>query len=83
MGYNRIIMSTSLINGIQDCRLKAGLTQIELAERINVSRQTIISIEKGTCVPSVVLALRLAKVLGCTVEKLFNESDCKRVCGIE
>jgi DNA-binding XRE family transcriptional regulator len=75
-------MNTSLVNGIQDCRIKAGLTQIELAEKIGVTRQTIISIEKGTCVPSVVLALRLAKVLGCTVEKLFNESDCTRVCGL-
>lgn len=83
MSYNRIIMSISLINGVLDCRLKIGLTQIELAEKIGVTRQTIISIEKGTCVPSVVLALRLAKVLGCTVEELFNESDCKRVCGIE
>ena len=76
-------MNTSLTNGIQDCRIKAGLTQMELADKIGVSRQTIISIEKGTCVPSVVLALRLSKVLGCSVEKLFNESDCKRVCGIE
>ncbi len=83
MSYNRIIMSISLINGVLDCRLKIGLTQIELAEKIGVTRQTIISIEKGTCVPSVVLALRLSKVLGCTVEELFNESDCKRVCGIE
>ncbi len=67
-------MNYDLANTIQEYRLKAGLTQVELAKKITVTRQTIISIEKGTCIPSVVLALRLAKVLKCPVEKLFIEN---------
>ena len=66
-------MNADLINTVQDYRLKANLTQVELAEKVGVTRQTIISIEKGNYVPSVVLALRLAKVFSCPLEKLFIE----------
>ncbi|MCB9810753.1 MAG: helix-turn-helix transcriptional regulator [Candidatus Nomurabacteria bacterium] len=67
-------MNTELINKVLDYRLEAGLTQVELAERVGVTRQTIISIEKGNYIPSVVLALRLAKVFRCPLEKLFIEN---------
>lgn len=53
-------------------RLKAGFTQVELAERVSVTRQTIIAIEKGNYTPSVALALRLSKVFKTTVEELFE-----------
>ena len=53
-------------------RLLAELTQQELADRIGVSRQTVVSIEKGNYTPSVALGLRLAQVLGTTVEGLFE-----------
>lgn len=49
----------------------AELTQEELATRAGVTRQTIIAMEKGNYVPSVLLALRLSKVLACRVEDLF------------
>ncbi|GMV07771.1 MAG: transcriptional regulator [Gemmatimonadota bacterium] len=49
-----------------------GLTQEGLAERVGVTRQTIISIERGSYNPSVGLALHLAKALGVTVEELFE-----------
>jgi putative transcriptional regulator len=52
-------------------RMAADLTQQELAERVGVSRQTILSIEKGKYTPSVALALRLAAVFGVRVEDLF------------
>jgi putative transcriptional regulator len=49
-----------------------GLTQEELADRVGVTRQTIISIEGGRYNPSVSLALRLAEVFGVAVEDLFD-----------
>lgn len=58
-------------NHIQVYRQEKGLTQEELAELVSVSRQTIISIEKGNYVPSLELAFAFAKVFKTTVEKLF------------
>ncbi len=53
------------------------MTQQELAEKVGVTRQTILSIEKGKFKPSVELALRLAHVLGTTVERLFELEEEK------
>ncbi len=58
-------------NSIEQVRKQAHLTQAELAERASVTRQTIIAIEKGNYTPSVLLALKLAKVLNKPVEELF------------
>jgi len=52
-----------------------GMTQQELAERVGVTRQTIISIERGRYKPSIELALRLARVFGVPVESLFELED--------
>lgn len=52
--------------------LADGLTQLDLADAVGVTRQTILSIEKGKYSPSVGLALRLAQVLGASVEDLFE-----------
>ncbi len=60
-------------NHLRRLRFAAGeLTQQQLAERIGVTRQTILAIEKGNYNPSVELALRLARALGTTVEALFE-----------
>ncbi|MGC9383836.1 MAG: helix-turn-helix transcriptional regulator [Kosmotogaceae bacterium] len=48
------------------------LTQDVLAERVGVTRQTIIAIEKGKFNPSVKLALKISKILECRLEKLFE-----------
>ena len=48
-----------------------NITQAELAERIQVSRQTINTIESGKYVPSTVLALKMARVFGVTVGEIF------------
>jgi len=48
------------------------MSQEQLAERVAVSRQTIISIEKGKYVPSLELALKLAKEFRCKVEDIFG-----------
>lgn len=52
-------------------RRTAGMTQEELAQHVGVTRQTIIAIEKGNYVPSVLLALKIAKVFNTTVERIF------------
>ena len=58
--------------------LREGMTQEQLAKDVGVTRQTIISLERGKYNPSVALALRLAKALGATVEELFRlEEDEK------
>ncbi len=53
-------------------RLLGGMTQQELADRVGVTRQTILSIEKGKYTPSVALALGLAEVFDVSVEALFQ-----------
>lgn len=59
-------------NHVRHHRLMSGLTQEDLADRVGVTRQTILSIEKGKYTPSVALALALAEVFGATVEALFQ-----------
>ncbi|MEM2525915.1 MAG: helix-turn-helix transcriptional regulator [Candidatus Methanomethylicaceae archaeon] len=60
-------------NRIREFRVKNGnITQEDLAIKVKVSRQTIVYIEKGKFNPSVKLALKLAKVLNCKVEDLFE-----------
>jgi putative transcriptional regulator len=52
--------------------IRGEITQAALAERVGVSRQTIVAIEKGNYNPSVELALKLGRTLGATVEELFT-----------
>ena len=61
-----------LKNRIREMRFFAGeMTQQELADRVSVSRQTIIAIEKGNYNPSVTLALKIAKVFKKNLEEIF------------
>ncbi len=53
-------------------RAKLNLTQQDLADKIDVSRQTINSIEANRYVPSTVLALKMAKLFGCSVNDIFE-----------
>ncbi len=64
-----------LVNRVREVRSARGLTQASLAEAVGVSRQSINYIEQGTFAPSVILALRIARVLGTTVEALFMAED--------
>ncbi len=52
-----------------------AMSQQELAERVGVTRQTIISIERGRYKPSIELALRLARVFNAPVEAIFELED--------
>lgn len=59
-------------NNLRVQRAIKNITQAELAERINVSRQTINTIESGKYVPSTVLALKMAQVFEVPVEQIFE-----------
>jgi putative transcriptional regulator len=59
-------------NTVKEERIKKQFTQVQLAELIGVSRQTIFSIEINKYVPSVVLSLKLAKAFGKKVEDIFK-----------
>jgi putative transcriptional regulator len=65
-------MTEIVHNCVQDLRTKRGMTQEALAEKIGVSRQTIIAIEKGNYTPSVLLALHIARTFGTPVEAIFT-----------
>ena len=61
-----------LLNNLEELRRSANQTQQELSESAEVSRKSINAIENGIYVPSTVLALKIAKTLGCKVEDLFK-----------
>jgi putative transcriptional regulator len=63
---------------LREIRTDAGLTQAQLAERVEVSRQTINYVENGVYCPSTYLALRLARELGVEVEDIFSLTDQER-----
>lgn len=65
-------MSETVQNKVNELRTKAKVTQEDLASSIGVARQTIIAIEKGNYVPSVLLALKIAKFFKQPVEKIFK-----------
>ncbi len=60
-------------NCIQALRNEKGWTQQELADEIDVTRGTIIALEKGSYNPSLELAFRLAKVFKTKIEMIFFE----------
>ena len=62
----------NLNNNLEEVRKSVGMTQLELSESADVSRKSINAIENGIYVPSTVLALKIAKTLGCKVEDLFK-----------
>ena len=65
-------MADSLCNRLREERERLGITQAELAERVGVSRKTINTVENRVFIPSTVLALKLARALGKSVEQLFS-----------
>lgn len=62
----------TVTNIVQKLRTNRGLTQEELADRAGVSRQTVIAIEKGNYTPSVLLALKIARIFKVPVEDIFS-----------
>jgi putative transcriptional regulator len=58
-------------NRIKDLRKQIGLTQEDLAQRVQVSRQTIISLERGRYDPSIFLAYKIARTFEKKIEDVF------------
>lgn len=67
-----------LKNTLKVQRAKNDMTQEQLAQMVGVTRKTINTVEKGKYVPSTYLALKLAKVLGVSVEELFQIQEDSR-----
>jgi putative transcriptional regulator len=59
-------------NRIRIERAVLGLTQAELAERVGVTRQTILAVESSKYVPSAILALKIARVFSKKAEEIFE-----------
>jgi putative transcriptional regulator len=62
-------------NEVRNLRTAMGLSQQQLGEAMDVSRQTINSIEKERYTPSLPLAIALARYFGRTVEEVFHAND--------
>lgn len=67
-------MSEKIESDVSKYRTQMSVTQEELASKVNVSRQTIIALEKGNYTPSILLALKIAGFFKMPVEKLFKIS---------
>ena len=65
----------ALVTKIKEYREKAGMKQSELAEKVNVRRETIVHLENGRYNPSLKLAMDLAGFFGVSVEELFAFTD--------
>ena len=71
------IIYMKLRNSIKQHRARLNLTQQDLAEQVNVRRQTILAIEKGHFIPSALLAFKIAQELGMKVDEVFELVDTK------
>ena len=62
-------------NRLEQLRKQRGIRQEDLAQALGVSRQTVISLEKGKYNPSLALAFKLARYFGMPIEAIFDDSD--------
>lgn len=75
--YNVVHMSNSINNRVKAFRRLKKVTQEELADAVGVTRQTIIALEKGNYVPSLLLALSIASFFDTSVEEIFHLDTSK------
>lgn len=64
-------MKEYVANNVYELRKEKGITQEAFAYTIGVSRQTVIAIEKGNYIPSLLLAMKIAKFFNKRVEEVF------------
>ena len=62
-------------NKLEALRKERGVRQEDLAQALGVSRQTVISLEKGKYNPSLALAFKLARYFALPIEEIFDDSD--------
>ena len=65
-------MKKEVVNKVKELRSDLGMTQTDLARATGVSRQSIISIEKGQYIPSLPLALKIARVFDVPTDEVFR-----------
>ncbi len=71
-----MVKPTKITNAIRSLRFAHGeMTQAELADRVGVTRQTIIAIEQGRYSPSLEMAFRIARVFGVPLDDVFEYPD--------
>jgi putative transcriptional regulator len=66
-----------MLNRIRELRLERGMSQAELAERLEVSRQSVNAIETGKFDPSLPLAFKLARLFGRPIDRMFDDGEEK------
>lgn len=66
-----------ITNRVKELRAKHNITQSDLAKRIGVTRQTIVSMEKGSYTPSLLLAMNIAEVFQEPIEQIFMKEGEK------
>lgn len=64
-----------MTNKLEALRKERGIRQEDLAQALGVSRQTVISLEKGKYNPSLALAFKLARYFALPIESIFDDSD--------
>lgn len=64
-----------MINHLEELRKQRDIRQEDLAQALGVSRQTVISLEKGKYNPSLSLAFKLARYFGLSIEDIFDDND--------
>jgi putative transcriptional regulator len=62
-------------NELRSLRAARGWSQADLAERLNVSRQTVNALETGRYDPSLPLAFKIARLFGLAIENVFTPED--------
>ncbi len=62
-------------NQLEELRRQHAIRQEDLAQALGVSRQTVISLEKGKYNPSLALAFKLARYFNLSIEDIFDDSD--------
>jgi len=68
-----MVKPTKVTNHIRSLRFAAGeMTQAELADRVGVTRQTIIAVEQGRYSPTLEMAFRIARALGVPLDEVFE-----------
>ena len=65
-------------NRLEQIRQEKGITQEELADALEVSRQTVGSLENGRYNPSIILAYKIAKYFDLTIEEIFIYEEDKK-----
>jgi putative transcriptional regulator len=71
-----VVKPTQVTNRIRALRFERGeMTQAELADRLGVTRQTVIAIEQGRYSPSLEMAFQIARVFGVPLDDVFHYPD--------